>query len=74
MSEIDERDYREMVTQQSDDQIDTWAADLFMDFAKRIGVGRAIAAFCAAAGLDDRGDEIGKTAARVIRPHHRCGF
>lgn len=50
-----ERDYRRMVSAQSDEQVDTWAADLFMDFAKRKGVGTAIAAFERAAGLDDRG-------------------
>ncbi len=55
MSEIEERGYREMVTAQDDTQIDTWAADLFIDFAKRIGVGRAIAAFCSVSGLDTRG-------------------
>ena len=47
--------YREMVEAQSDEQIDRWAADLFIDFAKRIGVGSAIAAFCRAAGLDEKG-------------------
>ncbi len=55
MSEIDETGYRTMVAEQDDAQIDTWAADLFIDFAKRIGVGKAIAAFCEAAGLDARG-------------------
>jgi hypothetical protein len=55
VSENDERQYREMVSAQSDDQIDTWAADLFIDFAKRLGVGRAIAAFSTAAGLDRSG-------------------
>lgn len=44
-----------MVAEQSDQQIDTWAADLFVDFAKRLGVGNAVAAFSAAAGLDARG-------------------
>jgi hypothetical protein len=44
--------YRGMVSAQSDEQIDRWAADLFIDFAKRMGVGTAIAAFCRAAGLD----------------------
>jgi hypothetical protein len=53
--EVDEKSYSEMVAAQSDQQVDTWAADLFMDFAKRKGVGNAIASFCAAAGLDDRG-------------------
>ena len=47
--------YREMVEAQSDEQIDTWAADLFIDFAKRRGVGTAVAAFNRAAGLDGRG-------------------
>lgn len=55
MSEVDEGPYREMVEAQDDRQIDTWAADLFIDFAKRIGVGTAIAAFCEATGLDARG-------------------
>ena len=44
-STIDARSYREMVSAQEATQVDTWAADLFIDFAKRIGVGRAIEAF-----------------------------
>jgi hypothetical protein len=55
VSEIDEQDYRGMVAAQDDAQVDTWAADLFIDFAKRLGVGTAIGAFCHATGLDDRG-------------------
>jgi hypothetical protein len=55
VNEVDERGYREMVSAQDAAQVDTWAADLFIDFAKRLGVGRAIAAFCAATGLDARG-------------------
>jgi hypothetical protein len=55
VSEIEETGYRAMVAEQNDAQVDTWAADLFIDFAKRIGVGKAIEAFCAAAGLDARG-------------------
>ena len=55
MSEIEETGYREMVAAQDDAQIDTWAADLFIDFAKRMGVGNAIEAFCRATGLDARG-------------------
>ena len=54
MSETDEQPYRAMVSEQNDQQVDTWAADLFIDFAKRRGVGTAIAAFCAAAKLDAR--------------------
>lgn len=55
MSDVDEQGYREMVSAQDDGQIDTWAADLFIDFAKRLGVGQAIAAFRAATDLDERG-------------------
>lgn len=54
MSEIEESGYREMVVEQDDAQIDTWAADLFIDFAKRLGVGNAIEAFCHATELDAR--------------------
>lgn len=55
MSEVEEQPYRDMVEAQDDRQIDTWAADLFVDFAKRMGVGTAITAFSQAAGLDARG-------------------
>jgi hypothetical protein len=51
----EERTYRDMVEAQGDPQIDTWAADLFVDFAKRKGVGTAIGAFCAVADLDAKG-------------------
>jgi hypothetical protein len=44
-----------MVSAQDDDQIDRWAADLIVDFAKRKGVGTAIAAFSRQAGLDAKG-------------------
>jgi hypothetical protein len=52
---IDEREYRQMLEEQDDAQIDIWAADLFIDFAKRLGVGTAISAFSRAARLDARG-------------------
>jgi len=55
MQAIDETGYRAMAEDQTDDQVDRWAADLFIDFAKRRGVGTAIAAFCRAARLDERG-------------------
>jgi hypothetical protein len=55
MSEVGEGGYRRMVAAQDAQQVDAWAADLFMDFAKRMGVGTAIAAFCKATGLDERG-------------------
>jgi len=55
MSATLDREYRTMVSAQTDQQIDTWAADLFIDFAKRKGVGTAISAFCSVCGLDARG-------------------
>jgi hypothetical protein len=55
VSEVEEGPYRQMIEAQEDAQIDTWAADLFVDFAKRMGVGPAIEAFCRAATLDARG-------------------
>src|SRR4029079_3359380 len=55
MQASDERGYRAMAEDQTDEQVDRWAADLFIDFAKRRGVGPAIAAFFRAARLDDRG-------------------
>jgi hypothetical protein len=55
MTSGDEKSYRKMDSAQSDEQIDHWAADLFVDFAKRMGVGTAIAAFCRVTGLDARG-------------------
>jgi hypothetical protein len=55
VSEIDEHEYRSMIEEQEDTQINIWAADLFVDFAKRLGVGTAISAFSEASGLDARG-------------------
>lgn len=55
MSDTDAAPYREMVAAQSDSQLDAWASDLFVDFAKRRGVGTAISGFCRAAALDQRG-------------------
>lgn len=55
MSETDEKPYRTMVSAQQDDQIDIWAADLFIDFAKRMGIGNAISAFREVTELDARG-------------------
>ena len=55
MQAIDETGYRDMAEDQTDEQVDRWAADLFVDFAKRRGVGTAIAAFCRASRLDERG-------------------
>jgi hypothetical protein len=55
VNEGEAAEYREMVSEQSDQQVDHWAADLFVDFAKRMGVGTAISSFNRIAGLDARG-------------------
>jgi hypothetical protein len=55
VSEVEAGPYREMIEAQEDAQVDTWAADLIVDFAKRLGVGSAIEAFCHATRLDARG-------------------
>jgi hypothetical protein len=55
VSETDVAAYRKMIEEQNDAQVDAWAADLFVDFAKRMGVGTAIDAFSRAAGLDAKG-------------------
>jgi hypothetical protein len=54
-SGIDAQEYRQMLEGQEDTQVNIWAADLFVDFAKRLGVGNAIEAFLRAAELDARG-------------------
>jgi hypothetical protein len=52
-----EDEYRERLGEQSDDQIDAWAAELMRDVAIRRGVRRVIADFRTAARLDERGFE-----------------
>lgn len=46
--------YRERLAEQSDEQIDAWAAELMRDIAIRRGVLTVIADFRRAAGLDER--------------------
>lgn len=50
-------EYRERLAEQSDDQIDAWAAELMRDVAIRRGVVQVIEDFRRAAGLDERGFE-----------------
>ena len=50
----DPKEYRGRLGEQSDDQIDAWAAELMRDVAIRRGVLRVIADFRRAAGLDER--------------------
>jgi hypothetical protein len=52
-----EDEYRERLGEQSDEQIDAWAAELMRDVAIRRGVRRVITDFRHAAGLDERAFE-----------------
>jgi hypothetical protein len=52
-----EDEYRERLGEQSDDQIDAWAAELMRDVAIRRGVRRVIGDFRTAARLDERAFE-----------------
>ena len=53
----DPTEYRERLAEQSDDQLDSWAAELMRDVAIRRGVRKVVADFRAAAGLDEAGFE-----------------
>lgn len=50
----DPGEYRERLAEQSDEQIDAWAAELMRDVAIRRGVVRVISDFRRAAGLGER--------------------
>lgn len=50
----DPTEYRTRLGEQSDDQIDAWAAELMRDVAKRRGVTRVIDDLRASAGIDER--------------------
>jgi hypothetical protein len=50
-------EYRSRLAEQSDEQIDAWAAELMRDVAIRRGVIRVIEDFRRAAGIDERGVE-----------------
>jgi hypothetical protein len=49
----DLNEYRSRLTDQSDDQIDAWAAELMRDVAIRRGVGKVVEDFRRAARLDE---------------------
>jgi hypothetical protein len=49
----DPTEYRERLGEQSDDQLDAWAAELMRDVAIRRGVRKVVADFRAAARLDE---------------------
>jgi hypothetical protein len=50
-------EYRARLAEQSDDQIDAWAAEMMRDVAIRRGVVKVVADFRRAARLDERGFE-----------------
>ena len=50
----DPTEYRARLAEQTDEQIDAWAAELMRDVAIRQGVRRVIADFLAAARIDER--------------------
>jgi hypothetical protein len=53
----DVNEYRERLAEQSDDQIDAWAAELMRDVAIRRGVVKVVGDFRRAAALDEAGFE-----------------
>jgi hypothetical protein len=53
----DRQDYRTRLAEQSDTQIDAWAAELMRDIAIRRGVIKVVEDFTKAAGIDERGFE-----------------
>jgi hypothetical protein len=53
----DPTEYRARLDDQSDDQIDAWAAEMMRDVAIRRGVVRVVDDFRRASGLDERGFE-----------------
>jgi hypothetical protein len=53
----DPGEYRKRLAEQSDDQIDAWAAELMRDVAIRRGVVKVVADFRSAARLDEPGFE-----------------
>ena len=50
-------EYRARLTEQTDDQIDAWAAELMRDVALRRGVIKVVEDFRRSASLDERGFE-----------------
>ena len=53
----DPKEYRERLAEQTDEQIDAWAAELMRDVAIRRGVVRVVADFLRTARLDEPGFE-----------------
>lgn len=53
----DPTEYRARLAEQSDEQIDAWAAEMMRDVAIRRGVARVVADVLAATGIDEVGFE-----------------
>ena len=53
----DPEEYRARLREQSDEQIDAWAAELMRDLAVRQGIVKVVAGFITATGLDERSFE-----------------
>ena len=53
----DPTEYRTRLAEQTDEQIDTWVAELMRDVAKRRGIVKVVRDFQQAAQLDDRSFE-----------------
>jgi hypothetical protein len=51
---VDASEYRARLAEQSDAQIDSWAAEMMRDVAIRRGVARVVEDFCASAKLTER--------------------
>ena len=47
-------EYRERLEEQSDEQVDAWAAELMRDMVIRRGIVKVVSDFCRAANLDGR--------------------
>jgi hypothetical protein len=47
-------EYRQRVEEQTEDQVDAWAAELMRDMVIRRGIVKVVADFCRAANLDER--------------------
>ena len=68
----DPKEYRARLGEQSDDQIDAWAAELMRDVAIRRGVVKVVEDFRRAARLDERWIRTGVRFRRRAAGRHRA--
>ena len=69
----DPKEYRARLADQSDDQIDAWAAELMRDVAIRRGVRQVVGDFRKAARLDERRFRTGVRFRRRSAGRRRTG-